>query len=230
MPNRVRTHMTFANVVSLLALSVALGAGSYAVGAIPGKDGKITACYQKTRGTLRVIDTNKKKCSKRERTLTWSQKGPAGQQGPLGQQGPAGQKGDKGDQGAAGSPGGQVSKISYLADIGSATTTIYENSDFRITAACNNTTGPNAIMRPKADHGAWTQSVSASNTTSALYSQVPDTNVASPTLIQFFNLPEEAGTITYVSPAGARITTITYLVNYLFATRDCVFAGTAVTV
>jgi hypothetical protein len=222
MPNWFHTRITFANVMSLLALCVALGAGSYAIGAIPGKSGKITGCYHKKRGTLRVIDASKKKCSKRERTLTWNQQGPAGQQGQ------AGQKGDQGTPGPSGS--GQVVKISFLADSGSASATIYENSDFRITASCDNTVGPNAVLRPKTDHGAWAQSASASNTTNALYFQVPDTSVAGPTLIQFFNLPEEAGTITYVSPGGTRITTITYLVNYLFATRDCVFAGTAVTV
>jgi hypothetical protein len=92
MLGRIRARMTFPTVVSLLALFVALGAGTFAVGAIPGKDGQVTACYAKRGGALRVIDGEKKKakCRKGEKKIAWSQQGPPGIPGAQGTQGPGG--------------------------------------------------------------------------------------------------------------------------------------------
>lgn len=104
--------------------AAALGAGAaIAIGAIPGGDGTITACYvtntdlisayNAAPGELRVIDPSKPAtmpaggpnpdavCLNGEATITWNQQGP---QGPQGVQGPAGAQGAAGAQGPAGSP------------------------------------------------------------------------------------------------------------------------------
>src|SRR6476619_2372344 len=64
---------------------VALGAGAaLAVGAIPGSDGTIQACYQTgtdeatgTSGAVRVVD-NSDQCQEGENALAWNQRGPQG--------------------------------------------------------------------------------------------------------------------------------------------------------
>jgi hypothetical protein len=81
--------------------AVCLTAG-VATGAIPGGGGKISACYTKIGGVLRVIDVEKaspERCTRFEESISWNQ---AGQPGPAGPAGPAGPKGDKGDKGEAG--------------------------------------------------------------------------------------------------------------------------------
>jgi hypothetical protein len=70
--------------VALLAL--VLAAGGFAVAAIPGKDGSITACFSKRSGALRVIAASKQ-CRPGEKRIAWRQQGPPG---PRGATGPAG--------------------------------------------------------------------------------------------------------------------------------------------
>jgi hypothetical protein len=85
-------------------LAVATGTG-IATGAIPGSDGKISACYGKIGGVVRVIDVEKApadKCTSLEKGISWNQAGAPGPAGPIG---PAGPKGDKGDTGPAGVAG-----------------------------------------------------------------------------------------------------------------------------
>ena len=88
---RVRRGLTFSNAGWLVAVVFALGAGGYAVGAIPAENGKITTCYDKRTGELRVVDAErKKKCRKRERRLAFNPRGPTGPAGEQGRDGPAG--------------------------------------------------------------------------------------------------------------------------------------------
>ncbi len=81
-----------AMVVALIALLVALG--GMAEASIPGKGGVITACYLKTGGSLRVLNTSRPgasgRCDRSERTLTWNQLGRQGIQGKKGKTGPPG--------------------------------------------------------------------------------------------------------------------------------------------
>jgi len=78
-------------------------AGGVAWATIPDNGGTINGCYQKVRGSLRVIDAGAgDTCSSSEVAVTWNQKGPKGDRGDQGLPGP---KGDKGDQGAQGLPG-----------------------------------------------------------------------------------------------------------------------------
>ena len=82
-----------ATVMAFIAVLFAMG--GLAMAAIPASNGTIKGCYKKNKGTLRVV-SDKKKCKKSERTLTWNQRGATGQAGSQGTQGPAG------DTGAAG--------------------------------------------------------------------------------------------------------------------------------
>ena len=74
--------ITGSKVIGLGAVCLALAATAYAVASIPAKDRKITACFKKTSGDLRVIDAAKQHCSKKERRLTWNQAGQRGRAGP----------------------------------------------------------------------------------------------------------------------------------------------------
>ena len=80
----LRSHLTFANVGVIVALVLA-GSG-FAVAAIPGRDGVIHGCLNRTTGNLRVIDTGRH-CTRRERALNWNQQGKPGATGGTGQPG-----------------------------------------------------------------------------------------------------------------------------------------------
>lgn len=67
--------------------------------AIPGRDGTITACYAKSNGALRVVDA-KKKCSRREKRLTFNQQGRDGRDGTAGAPGQNGTNGTNGTNGS----------------------------------------------------------------------------------------------------------------------------------
>ena len=98
------------------AAALAAGGVGIATGAIPDSSGKVTACYTKLGGIVRVIDTAKsppQTCiANLETQLVLNQKGPAGPmgdpgpRGATGAQGLPGVKGEKGETGPAGPPGG----------------------------------------------------------------------------------------------------------------------------
>ena len=71
-------------VVALIALIVALSGTSYAIGR--ASSGTITACQNKTTGALAI----KKKCSKKEKSVSWNQSGPPGATGATGAPGATG--------------------------------------------------------------------------------------------------------------------------------------------
>jgi hypothetical protein len=75
-----------------------------AFAAIPGTGNKISACYGKVGGVVRVIDADSgEKCSTvLEKQLSWNVTGATG---PAGPPGPAGTTGAKGEPGAAGARG-----------------------------------------------------------------------------------------------------------------------------
>src|SRR3954467_12167505 len=95
-----RPEMTKARVAAVTVGTIGLVAGGVAIAqaAIPGSNGVITACYDKS-GALRIIDAAKTSCARGETTVTWNQPGP---QGPAGPAGPAGATGATGPAGAAG--------------------------------------------------------------------------------------------------------------------------------
>src|SRR5690348_14381977 len=93
MAQRIRSHISFANVVSVLALFIALGGISYAaaknsIGTAELKDGAVT----------------KKKLSSKLRKQI-AKAGTPGPKGEKGEKGEQGEKGEKGDDGTPGAPG-----------------------------------------------------------------------------------------------------------------------------
>lgn len=90
--------LTTGHALVVLLAAAAIGGGAFAVASIPGPDGTITACIKKSgraKGALRVIDASKR-CSRKERKLSWNQAGrpgPTGAPGRDGVTGPAGQPG-----------------------------------------------------------------------------------------------------------------------------------------
>ena len=89
---RARTSLTKRRGAGLLAAGSVLGgvvAGGVAWAAIPN-NGVITACYQKSDGTLRVVDATTSTCNRDETTLSWNAQGVPGPPGPAGPPGPIG--------------------------------------------------------------------------------------------------------------------------------------------
>jgi hypothetical protein len=105
----MRRELTYVAVGALAATALA---GGIAVAAIPGPGGTIEACYTKTTGALRLIDSERgQTCHpSKELAIQWSQAGPKGDPGPAG---PAGPTGPKGDPGAAGEPGADGRSITW---------------------------------------------------------------------------------------------------------------------
>lgn len=90
----------------------ALVVAGVSLGAIPGSNGTISACYAKANGVLRTIDVEAgAKCdANKERTLSWNEQGlqgPQGIPGPVGPQGTQGLPGQQGTPGQQGAPGQQ---------------------------------------------------------------------------------------------------------------------------
>jgi hypothetical protein len=108
---RVRSRLTYANVVASLALFVALGGVSWAAVTLPAhsvgkrqlKSNAVTS-EKVANGSLKAADFAASQVPRGERGPT----GPTGATGPAGSAGPAGPagpKGDKGDRGDVGPPG-----------------------------------------------------------------------------------------------------------------------------
>src|SRR5262245_57276572 len=95
---RLMAHKRLIIATAIVAIIASITSGS-----IPA-NGAIAGCYNKSGGTLRVIDASVTKCASNETSLTWNQIGP---QGPVGPQGPAGPQGAVGPQGPVGPQGQQ---------------------------------------------------------------------------------------------------------------------------
>jgi len=108
--SRFRSRLTFANVVSVLALFVALGGSATAAVLITGKnvkDGTLTGKDIKNNsvGSVDVKDGDLLTKDFKPGQLVAGAPGATGPQGPQGPQGPKGDKGDKGDPGTPGTDG-----------------------------------------------------------------------------------------------------------------------------
>jgi collagen triple helix repeat protein len=112
---------------------VAGGAAAIAYGAIPGSDGIIHGCYQKTSGTLHVIGTNPTvgggACGIGEQALNWNQVGPTGPIGATGQTGPTGATGATGATGGPGATGASGPAGATGADGAAGPSDLYFTSD-----------------------------------------------------------------------------------------------------
>lgn len=118
-----RPSLSYANVMSTVAVFLALGGGAWAVTGPPAATKTpltVNACVKqagKQKGQLRVVAA-KQRCRKDERRLAWTSAsapgaptsgapGPAGPGGPAGPLGASGPQGALGAQGAPGPEGGQ---------------------------------------------------------------------------------------------------------------------------
>jgi hypothetical protein len=88
-------------VILALGVLATAAVGTVAYGSIPDSKGVIHACYAKSDGVLRVVDSSKT-CAKGLKALKWNVTGPKGDQGV---QGPKGDQGLQGPAGAAGPAG-----------------------------------------------------------------------------------------------------------------------------
>jgi hypothetical protein len=118
---------SFRGVAVAAAAGVLISIAAVANAAIPGDDGVIHGCYNKTAGgVLKVVEGTA--CKAKETPLSWNQQGIQGEQGEKGEQGdvgpqgpqgdpgpagPDGPKGDKGDAGPAGPPGPSSVPVTY---------------------------------------------------------------------------------------------------------------------
>jgi hypothetical protein len=138
-----RPRLTYANVMSTVAVFIALGGGAYAaVSSIPGADGVIHGCYRKKGGTLRLVPTGRR-CSRSEKAIAFNQKGPPGprgSRGASGRSGPTGATGAKGEAGARGEPGpagpGATSLTTTVAEVPGKTILASPENGLEVSAEC----------------------------------------------------------------------------------------------
>lgn len=89
MSTGARRRLTYANVMSTIAVFLALGGGAMAATHLVSSSGAISACANAHTGALRAIRAGSK-CHRGEVALSWNQRGPAGATGAPGAQGSAG--------------------------------------------------------------------------------------------------------------------------------------------
>ena len=117
-----RLAIAIGTAMALSGLAIGIAAGS-----IPGAGNVIYGCYNKTLGTLRVIDYPSVNCASWEVLLSWNQKGDTGQ---IGAQGPKGDTGAPGPTGPVG-PTGATGPIGPAGPAGASTPTRPEIGTFK---------------------------------------------------------------------------------------------------
>jgi hypothetical protein len=100
---RIRRHFSYANVAATLALVFAMTGGAVAATGGFTSGGKLQACVNEE-GTLKLLKAGKH-CKRGQKTVSWSQTGPAGANGAAGATGATGATGTTGAAGAAGQNG-----------------------------------------------------------------------------------------------------------------------------
>jgi hypothetical protein len=74
MVTKLRSRLTYANVMATIAVFLALGGGAYAAKSLVGSDGQINGCVGKRTGVARVVKPGKR-CRHGETRLAWNQRG-----------------------------------------------------------------------------------------------------------------------------------------------------------
>jgi collagen triple helix repeat protein len=141
---RFRGKLTYANVISTLALILAVGGGTaYAASSGGSSPGTLKLCAAKKTGDLRLASGGG--CRPGERALSVATNGIAGPAGATGERGPAGDRGQQGDRGAQGDRGIQGER----GPAGPAT--IVESPDGKFTVSATNAgiafTGPKGSLK-----------------------------------------------------------------------------------
>ena len=95
----IRARLSYANVMSTVAVFLAVGGGAYALNGIPDSGGVFHGCVNHKTGVLRVVKSANS-CHKAtgrgrnripgEFAVSWNQRGQPGPQGSQGSQGPSG--------------------------------------------------------------------------------------------------------------------------------------------
>ena len=101
---RLKSVLTYSNVMATIAVFLALAAGAYAATTLVTSNGVIRGCVAKG-GQLTLVKAGGK-CPKGRRTISWNQQGPRGPSGGQGLNGSPGSPGSPGARGADGTPGG----------------------------------------------------------------------------------------------------------------------------
>jgi len=97
---RIRSHLSYANVAATLALVFGMTGGAVAATGGFSSGGKLQACANEE-GTLKLLKVGKK-CKRGQKTVAWNQTGPAGPKGANGAPGAPGAQGGQGGQGPQG--------------------------------------------------------------------------------------------------------------------------------
>jgi hypothetical protein len=100
---RIRKHLSYANVAATLALVFGMTGGAVAATGGFSSGGKLQACVNEE-GGLKLLKPGKK-CKKGQKALAWNQTGPAGATGSAGTNGANGASGPQGSSGAQGVAG-----------------------------------------------------------------------------------------------------------------------------
>jgi hypothetical protein len=105
---RIRRHVSYANVAATLALVFAMSGVGYAASGGFTSGGKLQACVNEE-GTLKLLKAGKH-CAKGQKPVAWNQTGPPGANGAPGVTGIAGPVGATGAVGAVGAKGAEGAK------------------------------------------------------------------------------------------------------------------------
>jgi hypothetical protein len=101
--DRIRRHVSYANVAATLALVLAMSGGAVAATGGFSSGGTLKACANEE-GVIRLLKPGKK-CKQGQKSVSWNQTGPAGASGAKGVSGAPGANGASGAAGSPGAPG-----------------------------------------------------------------------------------------------------------------------------
>lgn len=135
----VRRRASYANVMSTIAVFLALTGGAWAVRSAATGPATIRACVSKRTGAVR-LPASGKRCATGERSVSWNRRGPAGPQGGAGAAGAPGAPGAAGRAGtdaqfAGAAAGGDLTGTYPAPLIGPLTVGTAELADGAVTGA-----------------------------------------------------------------------------------------------
>jgi hypothetical protein len=111
--SRIPSKLTYANVLSTVAIFIALGGGAYGATRFVGSTGVVRMCVGKS-GNVKVLAASKSKCAKGTSLVAINQRGQTGLQGS---QGPAGAAGPGGSGSYTAGAGLTLSGSSFSANL-----------------------------------------------------------------------------------------------------------------